>query len=386
MIPSKKSIQDNKLWLGAPLLFFPFKKYFSKIKPIEKNHNKKEDFIPKEMPLIRIDRLLGSVLGLCNRSGVQQWARANKVTVEGELLTGSMRQKVDPRTVLVDGRPLEHLGPLNVVMYKPRGFECSRARTEETELIYDLLPQPFYFRRPFLVPAGRLDKWASGLTILSQDGPYVHRLCSPKRRQGHPVRKYQIETIKPMADLAIAKLGSGKLTLRNEDTPCLPARVRRLNEAGTQIELTLHEGRYHQIRRMLAAVDNQALSIHRTQIGALRLDALDLGPGRWAVMTQAQIRESLVCEVVPRYKAPVDPQQRKQERALEYISALSRFYHSGDPFDKEDGAPPELDPEEPEDPKYILTRDDLMVTEEDLEEFEFSSEERQRMLHRSRII
>ena len=129
-------------------------------------------------------------------------------------------------------------------MYKPRGFECSRARTDETELIYDLLPQTFYFRDPLLVPAGRLDKWASGLMILSQDGNYVHKLCSPKRRKGHPIRVYQLELIKPLKSIDIEVLASGKLTLKNEETPCLPASVKKIDDdTGNIVELTLHEGR-----------------------------------------------------------------------------------------------------------------------------------------------
>jgi 16S rRNA pseudouridine516 synthase len=254
------------------------------------------------------------------------------VTVDGVPLLGNLRQKVLPEQVRIGGQPLQYLEPLNLVMYKPRGFECSRTRTDETELIYDLLPEEFYFRRPYLVPAGRLDKWASGLLILSQNGQYIHKLCSPKRRQGHPVRSYQIELIKPIRHQDVALLESGRLQLKSDEKPCLPARLRLLNQAGTLVELTLHEGRYHQIRRMLAVMDNQALSIHRTRIGELDLAQLDLLPGRWSVMTEAQIAASLKCEITQSYQPPVDPAQRAKDRALRYLQTFAPFF----PHDSDD--------------------------------------------------
>lgn len=304
---------------------------------------------------IRLDKLVSSVLGLCNRSGVKQWARFKHFGLaDGAELSSGLRTKVDPANVLLNGKPLEYIEPLTIAMYKPRGFECSRARTSETELIYDLLPPHFFFRNPALVPAGRLDKWASGLLILAQDGKYVQRLCNPKQRQGHPIRTYELELIKPLTPSNIELLGSGRLMLRHEEAPCLPVDVRMLNEQGNRVELTLHEGRYHQIRRMLAVLDNQALSIHRVQIGHLSLNSLNLEPGQWIAMTKDNISQSLVAVKVPQWKKPVDPLAAQQARAQSYIDALAKYVPQPPDtidriFDKIDNTPFPGEDEESED-------------------------------------
>jgi 16S rRNA pseudouridine516 synthase len=248
------------------------------------------------MKRMRLDRLLASQLGLCERSNTRQWARSRKVTVNGEnVSTKSMGTKVLPHEVLVDGKPLEYVESLTLALNKPRGYVCSRTRdNQDHEIVYDLLPDSFYFRRPFLNVAGRLDKWASGLLVMTQGGDLLHRLCSPRQRRGHPKRLYEIELARPLDVDVERRLGDGTLVLRNEIKPLRPVGVRVLNDHRTRVELTLHEGRYHQIRRMLAAVDNRALSIHRAQLGLLRLDELDIGAGQWRLLTDDEIKSAQV--------------------------------------------------------------------------------------------
>lgn len=109
------------------------------------------------------------------------------------------------------------------MLHKPRGYVCSRKRETESKIIYDLLPSSFIKRKPLLVPAGRLDKWASGLLILSQNGEIIQRLTSPKRKK--PLGKqYEVQLQKPLTGKEEEIFASGELMLKSDTKPCLPAK------------------------------------------------------------------------------------------------------------------------------------------------------------------
>lgn len=108
------------------------------------------------------------------------------------------------------------------MLHKPRGYVCSRKREGDSKIIYDLLPSSFMRRKPLVVSAGRLDKWASGLLVLSQSGDIIQRLTSPKRKTTLG-KQYDVQLEKPISGKEAEIFASGELMLRSETEPCLPA-------------------------------------------------------------------------------------------------------------------------------------------------------------------
>lgn len=221
---------------------------------------------------MRTDALL-SRFGYCSRREVAQWLKRGRVTRQG-VPVKSPNEKVEPHEVLVDGEPVEFPHGLYVALNKPLGCTCSHK--EAGELVYDLLPVQWLRRNPAVNTVGRLDKETSGLLLLTDDGAFEHAQTSPKR---HVSKVYSFTTSAPVPQAAVAQFASGEFMLEGERTPCLPAELVLHSDCSGQ--LTLHEGRYHQVRRMLAAVGAPVETLERVAIGPLKLAELDLAPGEW---------------------------------------------------------------------------------------------------------
>ena len=202
-----------------------------------------------------------------------QWLKRGRVTRNGEVVK-SVNEKAEPQEVLVDGAPVEFPDGIYVALNKPLGCTCSHK--EEGELVYDLLPAQWLRRNPVVNTVGRLDKETSGLLLLTDDGAFEHAQTSPKR---HVSKVYAFTTASPVPQAAVAQFASGEFMLQGERTPCLPAELVITGECTGR--LTLHEGRYHQVRRMLAAVGAPVESLERIEIGPLKLAELNLAPGEW---------------------------------------------------------------------------------------------------------
>lgn len=198
------------------------------------------------------------------------------MTVKG-VVAKSASAKAEPTDVLVNGEPIEFPDGLYVALNKPLGCTCSHR--EEGELVYDLLPPQWLDRGDGVSTVGRLDKETSGLLLITDDGAFVHALTSPKR---HVPKVYEFECSAPVPPSAVALFASGELLLNGETTPCLPAELEITGECTGC--LTLHEGRYHQVRRMLAAVGAPVTRLTRTAIGPLKLADLNLAPGEWCAI------------------------------------------------------------------------------------------------------
>lgn len=219
----------------------------------------------------RIDQLLSS-LGYCSRSEARDWVKAGAVTIGGKE-ANDVGTRVDPTAVLVDGEPLDHPDGLLLLLNKPLGLVCSHEMKEGPN-VYGLLPQRWQRRNPPVTSIGRLDKDTSGLLLLTDQSPLVHRLTSPK----HKVPKVYRATVDRDLDPKLIPLfASGTLVLEGEDTPCAPAQL--AIDSPREAMLTLTEGRYHQVRRMFAACGATVLTLHRTRFGELELS--DLAPGQW---------------------------------------------------------------------------------------------------------
>jgi 16S rRNA pseudouridine516 synthase len=222
----------------------------------------------------RLDQLLSN-LGYCSRREARAWVDAGRVTVRGQPADDS-GAKVDESSVHVDGEPLDHPDGLVILLHKPLGLVCSHDEREGPN-VYSLLPERWRRRNPGVTSIGRLDKDTSGLLLLTDQSPLVHRLTSPK----HKVPKVYRATLDRDLDPALVGLfAAGTLTLAGEDAPCAPAELRI--ESAREATLTLTEGRYHQVRRMFAASGATVLTLHRERFGRLGLDGL--APGQWRLL------------------------------------------------------------------------------------------------------
>jgi 16S rRNA pseudouridine516 synthase len=219
----------------------------------------------------RLDQLLAN-LGYCSRREAREWVRAGRVTVRGEAAE-DFGQKVAPVDVRVDGELLDHPEGLLLLLHKPLGLVCSH-EAREGPSVYSLLPERWQRRNPVVTSVGRLDKDTSGLLLLTDQSPLVHRLTSPK----HKVPKVYRAVVDRDLSAEIGPLfASGTLLLPGETEPCAPAELKIVGPR--EATLTLTEGRYHQVRRMFAAAGATVLTLHRERFGELDLGSL--APGAW---------------------------------------------------------------------------------------------------------
>ncbi|HUQ47132.1 MAG TPA: pseudouridine synthase [Gemmatimonadaceae bacterium] len=193
-----------------------------------------------------------------------------------ELSEGDVFQHDD---VLINGEPLDPPPGSIVMMHKPVGYECTTKGGER--LIYDLLPERFIHRSPVMAPIGRLDIATSGLLLLTDDGKVNHRITSPK---SHLAKVYEAHLAEDLGDNAREVLASGTMLLESETVPLKPVTLEALSPR--HVRVTLTEGRYHQVRRMFAALGNHVTSLHRAAIG--NLDLGDLAEGEWRELASTE--------------------------------------------------------------------------------------------------
>jgi len=220
----------------------------------------------------RLDKLL-SRLGYGSRRDVKGWIREGWIEVGG-VPASSPAQKACADNVYLEGSPLDHPDGLTVIYHKPTGSVCSHK--EQGKLIYEDFPDRWNHRKPALNSVGRLDKETSGLLILTDDGALNHALTSPKR---HISKSYVVSLAEALPASVVDTFASGTLMLEEDDRPCLPAELVIIDS--NHVRLTLHEGRYHQVRRMFAAVGNHVETLHRSHIGDLDLKQTGLMPGEY---------------------------------------------------------------------------------------------------------
>ena len=202
---------------------------------------------------VRFARLLAS-MGYGARREVEGLIYAGRITLDGAAIDDAdMRITLTPdfsQRVMVDGAPLDPLPGMVVMLHKPLGATCSHK--EAGMLIYELLPGRWKHRDPQLSSIGRLDKETSGLLLLTDDGAFLHKVISPKH---HVAKTYFVTLDRPLQGHEAAVFAAGTLMLEREEKPLLPVEMEIVSP--TVARVTLHEGRYHQVRRMFAAVGNQ---------------------------------------------------------------------------------------------------------------------------------
>jgi 16S rRNA pseudouridine516 synthase len=228
---------------------------------------------------MKLVKLLAN-LGYGSRKEVDKLLRSGAVT-NALGVTYKHKEAAEPDDVRVAGEPLDPVFPLVIVMNKPEGFTCSTEDPGET--IYDLLPPRFSKRNPGLNPVGRLDKDTTGMLLMTDDGKLLHQVIHPK---SDCLKVYHVWLDRPLNGNEAEVFGSGEMMLENESKPLLPAGFEAIGEKEAWV--TLHEGRYHQVRRMFAAVGNHVLALKRISIGNFSLPE-DLEEGEWREVSEAEI-------------------------------------------------------------------------------------------------
>jgi 16S rRNA pseudouridine516 synthase len=210
------------------------------------------------------------------------------VSVGGRRLTDpAVDVPEDGLRFAVDGVEWPYQDKAYVMLHKPAGIECSR-KPSTYPSIYTLLPAPLR-QRPQkgssdgVQAVGRLDQDTTGLLLLTDDGQFIHRMSSPRR---HVPKVYEVAARHPVDDGQVQRLLAGVLL----DDETRPVRAAACEVSGErQLRLTLMEGKYHQVKRMIAAVGNRVEALHRSRIGSLDLPA-DLAPGQWRWLGPAELR------------------------------------------------------------------------------------------------
>ncbi len=229
------------------------------------------------MPQVRLDRLLSQATDL-SRKQAKIEIRKKRVSIDGRVVRDPALL-VDSATLLEWNDELLGLpGPLYLMMNKPAGLVC--AKQDDTQATVTQLLPPDVAERVHIV--GRLDKDTTGLLLLTDDGDWSHRITSPR----HACAKvYEAQLADELPEDAEQRFAGG-LVLRSEDRPTLPAELTRLGPRRARV--VLHEGRYHQVRRMFAALGNRVTALHRHSIGGLVLDQT-LKPGAWRELSPGEV-------------------------------------------------------------------------------------------------
>ena len=213
----------------------------------------------------RLDKILSSQ-GAATRREAQRLIRSGKVTVDGTVQRDPS-VKVDPETceIVHSGRTLLYRRHLYVMLNKPAGLLCV-SRDPQAATVIDLLPPDL--RRQGLFPAGRLDKDTVGLVIITDDGDFAHRMLAPKKEI---VKRYRAVVDGPVGEEEAAVFAAG--TSLEDGTRCLPAFLRVAEDGAEPLaEISIQEGKYHQIKRMFLSVNRKVLWLKRISMGGLELD------------------------------------------------------------------------------------------------------------------
>ncbi|MEH2920109.1 16S rRNA pseudouridine(516) synthase RsuA [Samsonia erythrinae] len=227
---------------------------------------------------MRLDKFLSQQLGI-SRALVVRELRAQRVTVDGEVVKSGSFKLSPEHSVEFDGSPLEQQnGPRYFMLNKPQGYVCSTDDPDHPTILY-FMDVPVAHK---LHAAGRLDIDTTGLVLLTDDGQWSHRITSPK----HQCEKtYRVTLEQPLAEDTAAQFTQG-VQLHNEKNLTKPATLEKITDH--VVRLTISEGRYHQVKRMFAAVGNRVVALHRERIGDIYLDS-ELEPGEFRALSDEEI-------------------------------------------------------------------------------------------------
>jgi len=229
------------------------------------------------MSKMTLDRILQSQ-GFGTRKWCSELVAAGEVSIAGIPNTNS-RVAIETTGLALNifGEEWTYREHIYIALNKPANFECSRKASHHPGVL-TLLPEQF--SRRDVQPVGRLDHDTTGLLLMSDDGPFIHQQSSPKR---HIPKFYVATTHDPVTPELITELLRG-VKLHDEPGSLVAATCRKL--ASHQLEIVIEQGKYHQVKRMLAAAGNHCVALQRSQIGGLHLDMLGLTEGKWCYLNE----------------------------------------------------------------------------------------------------
>lgn len=226
---------------------------------------------------MRLDQFVSQALQI-SRNEAQKLIRAGFISVNQTVVTKAPTNITTDANVTYDDEPLSLPGLLYLILHKPLGV-ISATEDPSQRTVLDLIKHP---HARLLHPVGRLDKDTTGLLLLTNDGQWSHRITTPRQ---HVPKVYLAQLAEPLSQLAAQQLLQGVL-LHGETQVVAATKLEILPKQ--QVRLTIHEGKYHQVKRMLAAVGNRVITLHREQIGGLQLDPR-LQAGDWRLLASTEI-------------------------------------------------------------------------------------------------
>ena len=232
----------------------------------------------------RLDKTVAKQMNL-SRSGARQLIRSGAVEVNGKKIFAADEQiDINSDELKISGKIVTVRRYLYIMLKKPSGL-LSAAKAPDCTPVVDPLP-PDLTRRG-LFPAGRLDKDTTGLLIITDDGDFAHRLISPSH---HVYKTYEATLESDISEEQLDTLRQGAVL--GDGTECLPARLRKISDEPPTVRVQIREGKYHQVKRMFASVENSVVALRRTAIGALKLDST-LGEGEARLLTDGE--RKMIC-------------------------------------------------------------------------------------------
>lgn len=214
--------------------------------------------------IIRLDRFVSNQVFDISRSEVKTLCKKGRITVNGKPSKADMKINAEKDIVSVDGEAIEYKEHIYIMLNKPKGYVCS-TKDGESPTVLELVPKKLF--REGIFPAGRLDKDTEGFVLLTDDGELSHKMLSPKN---HVDKKYYVELrdeIKRDTD----QLFKDGITIDGNEK-CMPARLIRIDGNKRACYLVLHEGKFHQVKRMFISVGNEVVYLKRVSIGKMNLD------------------------------------------------------------------------------------------------------------------
>lgn len=230
----------------------------------------------------RLDKIIASQ-GKLSRSDVKKMVKGGRITVDGKVpKSADIKIDAESAEIAIDGKALCYKRHIYIMLNKPQGvISASNDKTQKT--VVDLVPPELF--REGLFPAGRLDGDTRGFVLITDDGDFAHRILSPKN---HIMKTYHAVLKSPLTDSDIAAFKSG-IEL-SDGTLCLEAEVRMLPENDEPTaEVKICEGKYHQVKRMFAALGNKVVDLRRVKMGELELDE-NLSEGECREITEAELQ------------------------------------------------------------------------------------------------
>jgi 16S rRNA pseudouridine516 synthase len=226
---------------------------------------------------MRLDKFITACTSL-SRTQAKKIISKGEVTIDGVLIKDSSLKISNQNKVFLQGRRIQLSGVRYIMLHKPAETVCTSINDDSRSVMYLLgvdKPEGLHI-------AGRLDIDTTGLLLITDDGAWSHRITSPKKKCGKRYRVGLADVVE-QADIAQFKQG---VQLNDEEKLTRPAELEIISS--NEVLLTIHEGKYHQVKRMFASLGNRVISLHREQVGYIQLDEA-LAEGEWRYLTEAEI-------------------------------------------------------------------------------------------------